>query len=566
MKRKYLLNLFLLFSLFFITFSFVSCDFLFFVYDSVETVKQEPDNITVFTSYEKQSCDWLIIMYVDGDNDLHDALYLDLNEIENALYNYQLKQGTKPSVKIVALWDGYNIFESNYGRTTTHILELGADYTQNLLKLENQTKDLTATAYSSLNNWIGYNPVTKTAEANMGNVQTLENFLKWVDQYYESEHKILQFSNHGGGPRSAIEVSRKRGLCWDFTSDPGQDVFLKTQDVSSALSQAGYGTQPDGSKNQLDMFIFDICLGASIEDSYQFRDYAQYLVGSANAIPEYGMDYAKILDIFSTSATTKDIAMGIVDDFKDFYTTTPSVDWASEIKKYGSAENAKYLSLNANTLSVIDLSKVENVAKAVDNLAKTILTTGEDSLEKIIIKYGTPEKTISIKDYLKNNLSNPRSLGLPEEHNLVYQGTFTWLYDIGFMAQNIQALCDDILEKNTNSSDETLINTINNLKSKATLLTTALENAIVYTWREAPSIAQNNGVNPSIDKTTANNSLYYGKNRPYGITISGAEILVTGSAQFPVYNEGKAPDFYKTDLQFGKETSWGDLLNFYFSN
>ena len=315
MKTK---NIFLtLISLFLVIFLFTNCDVAGTVSDIIKPLTRDPDPVTVKDTYEEQKCDYLFIMYIDGDNDLHDALYMDLNEMEEALYQYSLKQGSKPSVKIVALWDGWKLSGTNYGGAATQILEIGVDSSHNAKQLCSNTLDLTATAYSQNNNWLNYDPKTETAEANMGDKNTLSNFLKWVDEYYQADHKILQFSNHGGGPRSALDISQRRGLCWDYTSDKNNNAFLKTKDVSDGFAEAGYGTN-----NKFDMLIFDVCLGASIEDSYQFKDYAKYLLGSANIVQGNGLDYTKILDNISTNTTIPDIGKGIIDDFKYFYTVT----------------------------------------------------------------------------------------------------------------------------------------------------------------------------------------------------------------------------------------------------
>ncbi len=537
----------LLFFIFVSIFCFTNCDF----YSQPENPQEKPQNqqlgrtpdpVQVVKSYTKQSCDWLIIMYVDGDNDLHDALYTDLNEIEDALRKHEEKSGEKPIVKVVALWDGYKITGSTIGMPSTQILELGPDFNINVKKLCSNTKDLTATAYSQNNNWLNYDPKTEIAEANMGDKNTLSNFLKWVDKYYDADHKILQFANHGGGPRSVTGTSLRRALCWDFSESSMKDVFLKTKDVSTALTEAGYGIY-----NQLDMLIFDICLGASIEDSYQFRNYAKYLVSSANLVPSYGNDYTAILDHFTNTADAKTIGIGIINDFKKFYTETITkydptwlsyweneiAYWKDYIKINNLSQNpvdlAKFQYMGAMTLSLIDLSQIENVKDNINDLAKYIITNNKG----INLNF---KPLIDYKSYTEIN-------------KLIYQGTFTWLHDIGFFASNIYSAS----EKTSDTHKE-------NLQQKSKAVIDALSNAIIFTWREGPSKKQNGGVSPAIDDSKADNSLYYGENRPYGMTISGAEI----SGSYLNYVDGKTPSFYQTDLDFGKDTCWADFLKLYF--
>ena len=90
MKKR----LFVIFTLLLSLFMLSNCDL-----EGIIPPFRTPDPITVLDSYEPQEdVDWLIMMYVDGDNDLHDSLYLDINEIERALYNYENIPGEKPKV------------------------------------------------------------------------------------------------------------------------------------------------------------------------------------------------------------------------------------------------------------------------------------------------------------------------------------------------------------------------------------------------------------------------------------------------------------------------------------
>ena len=120
------------------------------------------------------------------------------------------------------------------------------------------------------------------------------------------------------------------------------------------------------------------------------------------------------------------------------------------------------------------------------------------------------------------------------------------------MAENIATFCNNLGIPETDDSntqiDEANLYLLMNtgLMTKANALKTALQNAILYTWREGPN---------------ANASLYHGENLPYGMTIAGARIAQTQDGTLIDYF---APDFYKTDLDFGEDISWGDLLELYF--
>ena len=168
---------------------------------------------------------------------------------------------------------------------------------------------------------------------------------------------------------------------------------------------------------------------------------------------------------------------------------------------------------------MINLSQVDEVANAVDVLADYLISIRDDPSE-LGLHVGS--------QFLTSNFY----LDLPKP---VYQGTFTWLHDIGYMAENIATFCNNYQLMNTG------------LMTKANALKTALQSAITYTWREGPY---------------DNASLYYGAGTecPYGMTIAGSALASNGTNLV----DGYAPDFYKTDLDFGKGYSWGDLLEFYF--
>ena len=86
-------------------------------------------------------------MYVDGDNNLQNSLYEDINEVEEALYNYNSikEQFSLPNVKVIALWDGYSNYSNDLGSGNTQILEIGPDSSHNKRVLCSETKDLTQT-------------------------------------------------------------------------------------------------------------------------------------------------------------------------------------------------------------------------------------------------------------------------------------------------------------------------------------------------------------------------------------------------------------------------------------
>ena len=348
--------------------------------------------------FGKKQSEWLVLLYMDGDNNLNDPIYFDLNEAESGLS----KLTNEDKVTVVALWDGWDFktgakdsdptnstfdqipaFYGKINTSSTRLLQLGADsnqlYAENGgwyykgVQLSLNTQDLTDTV-----DWI------INSEANMSDKSTLESFLSWAQQYYEADKTILQFSNHGGGARSVSTGQKygRRSMCWDETS--GGEGYLKTSDVSTALSNTGYGTS-----NKLSLIIEDVCLGGSLEEAYQLRNYADYYVGSPNNVPGNGLDYISLISSLKKNATVEQVGCNLVKSYRSFYEWS-SDDWAYFLNKNPSFY--KYSNLNksiynteANTLSFIKLSEIEAVESAVNDLAKLIKDDNET--DSRIVKY-----------------------------------------------------------------------------------------------------------------------------------------------------------------------------------
>lgn len=538
----------------------------------------EKVEITAIPKVTKKQSDYLMIMYMDGDNDLNNPIFFDMNEVEYGLYQIRNSSDEPKTgyadVNVVALWDGwaesYGYDEEGnaiqkIGKSGSYIYELGRDYGNTTTYtnsdgcvLSTNTKDLTSKA-----SWIENN------EVDMGDKQTLINFLNWVNERYEADKVILQFSNHGGGPRSApiyaktedgfsikIDNSGRRALCWDESSSLTGGSFLKTSDVSDALAAAGYGED-----NKLDMILMDVCLGASVEDSYQFKDYANYLVASPNTVPGMGMDYVSMMKSFTSDSTIESIGEQLIDDYRAYYTWKGN-EWPQIIYNlmtfYGVTETdltdedyallvqkASFMAqYGISTLSMIDLTKIDELEDKITALAELLLDNKDKVFNGVTAQDGSSVSYIQfLRDYYV------RYSGV-ECLSLAYQGTYSWLFDIGYMVDSFSFVAADTIngEQNLDAWPE-LVTACSDVK-------TALEGAIVKAWRDSPYVDESEiPVSPV--------SLYevLGGSH-YGLVISGETIAVDGGNIVP----GSCPDFYETDLAFGKDSAWTELLVEWFGN
>lgn len=534
------------------------------------------DVYAIYSEYyvfaEKKSSDYLVIMYMDGDNNLNDSIFLDMNEVEYGLYQIRNYDGTPKndyaSVNVVALWDGWTGDESYtpfIGTSATKIYEFGRDYSNRCENLSDPGCVLSKNTidYTSTASWI----TDANGEVDMGDKQTLINFLNWVNERYEAEKVILQFSNHGAGPRSApvyveiedglpirIDNTGRRALCWDDSSY--SESFLKTKDVSEALAEAGYGTE-----KKLDMILMDVCLGAAIEDAYQFKDYAKYLVGSPNVVPGNGMDYVNIMKSFTANSTIESVGTQLIDDYADFYRWNDQ-EWSSLLTDFAEFSNSEVTAYEAmylsefgdyflSTLSMLDLSEIDVLEDKISNLATLLLANKDKKIVGIYFDesgkfvYEATEKTTEIPylDLLKEFVV----YGGVSGYSIRYRGTFSWLFDIGYMMDKIAQVATPIVT--TQNGDKENPNGWPELLAASEEIKESLEAVIVKAWRDSPCENENGEL---VD-------LYeYLGGTHYGLTISGRSVFYDGK-DIDI-QKGNCPDFYRTDLAFGADSAWTDLL------
>ena len=547
------------------------------------------DQITATPVIQKKDTDWLMVMYMDGDNNLHDQIYLDMNEVEYGLSQIQTSDYDK--VNVVALWDGAVSWQGTdengkpatvtpqIGPSGTYLYEMGVqstwdnDYRLNgpSCNLSYNTKNLTYTAKWLVPQVIAQDTSSTDdihGEVNMGHAQTLVNFLNWATARYNVDKGIiLQFSDHGGGPRSVRYVQTKdgrtikvgdtsgrRALCWDESSNSS---FLKTKDVSYALDILGFGK----TKDKLAMILMDVCLGSSIEDAYQFKDYAQYLAASPNTIPGSGLDYKTLFTAFTTSATIDSIGKHILQGYRDQY--YGSQLWSSlansitgeQLSNGNTVED--WLSMyewlsdyGITTFTITDLSKMQEVQEAIDDMCDVLLDCDEEK-ESFVMDLG--QHCVNIV-----NVLNPETNNYNLNDMIYYQGSFTWLYDIGYIAEQFAYYSAEKIGENDNP------NAWPELNAAALAVIAKLDETIKYSWRDSPFYVVNQD---NIDFYSRLES--YRGDSPntnfehyYGLTICGANIATNGEN----LSQGSAPSWYKTDLAFGKDSKWGDLLEFWFDN
>ena len=177
----------------------------------------------------------------------------------------------------------------------------------------------------------------------MGAPETLSSFLTWACANYPADHTAIIFWNHGGGPAEGY------GYDQIYRND-----HLTLAELSQAMTDAGFGDD-----RKLDWVGFDACLMGSLEVMQAFRPYTDYLVASEDEEPGAGWNYAFLKTLNETS-DAREIACAAVDAYENYFQALSNANSQPNI-----------------TLSVVDLSKLDPIVEALDDLSGVVLTDFE---------------------------------------------------------------------------------------------------------------------------------------------------------------------------------------------
>jgi hypothetical protein len=425
---------------------------------------------------------WTLLLYLNGDNDLSKTMSDMVSTITAA--------GASPRATVIALVDGKS-------------------------KSDTALYDLTNGQATNISTGSPF-----TGERNMGDKQTLIDFVTYVRLKYPSRHNLLSIVDHGGGwapngkdyipgatPRRGFILAGGSGLSWDFNPGPGfpSDYdYLDSTEMRQSLS-----TITNNGVNKLDVLFYDVCLMGMIEVAYQIKDYASYFVSSQNiGWAPIGPRNRYVLTIQGIAPTTKppEMAQLLVDS-------------------YASGNPPKE---HPFTISAVDLTKMTAIIGATNQLALATTQRVPDIARARLLKqaYEAAQKI----DYDSDFKIEPATDG------------FVDLYDF---AQKIKPTFNDpVITKHAND------------------IISALDTAIIAERHQVPSEPP-----------------WKFKDRPWnldnvhGLSIFlplGEDLLLpvtlpqTASAPAQVINIPLRQTYTDTQLLFVRDTAWRGLIDKYY--
>jgi len=188
---------------------------------------------------------WTVMVYISGDNNLEDYVVLD---IENEL----APTGSTADVQVVALADRGPGYDTSYGDWQT-------------TKLFHVTQGMTADGSNAIADW---------GERNMGDPQTLIDFVTWSKTNYPADHYALVFWGHGWNWHPGYVMA-----------DDTDNDTLDYEEQKAALPSLGF----------IDVVGYDGCNMASIEIMNLWHGYATAITGSQEYVGWEGLQYDLVL-------------------------------------------------------------------------------------------------------------------------------------------------------------------------------------------------------------------------------------------------------------------------------
>jgi len=265
--------------------------------------------ISVFPSYalfgnveseEDELPEWGFYVYMAGDNTLYQEVTDDLNEMKMV--------GSNDNLEIVALTDQLLGNDSHAYRVIKHGLE------------ETPLSDINST-------W--------SNEIDMGDGETLKDFMVWAASEYPAKRKILVIWNHGSG--------------WKKVAEDG-DSHLTVPEIRESIEEYREitGDPP------LTLIGFDACLMGMFEIAYELKEHAEMIHGSEAYEPLEGWTYNHLLYKLDEDMSNSELAHHVVNDYVESY------------------RNGSVYTSYSVTAAVVDTNKLDNLNTKLENFSSTL--------------------------------------------------------------------------------------------------------------------------------------------------------------------------------------------------
>lgn len=354
-------------------------------------------------------------------------------------------------------------------------------------------------------------------DCNSGDILTLGKFLKFANERFSAEKKILTIGSHGSGifgtkkgDENPFETSLSyRSICPDNDTSSSKNMsWILENQLPYAFDYAGF----KGSE-KLDLLHLDLCLEGGIEVAYEFKKNVKYFLASPEEIPAEGFPYSKMEPLFARGTSIEDFGISCVEIYanQNYYVS----GW-----------------YNTLTFASLDESYMEELKKSVNALSDYLSNSENEYLEYILA-------------YIKKNFFGAwKSAYYPDDKYICYKGNYAFMYDFGFFVEKLKEYAE------SNKEPE--------LQALCSEVLSSLEKIIIRSWRE-----KINGSSENLYDDFSGN--YYGFSIAVkAIPVNVSNIFYNYISDYPKKEySGKylLNPYYSSEFSFKNDTSWKNFLS-----
>lgn len=196
---------------------------------------------------------------------------------------------------------------------------------------------------------VDWNVNPNDPDTNMGDPDTLSSFLRYGEDNFPSDHRILIFQDHGG----------LSGICYD---DSFNDDDLSYDELKSAFT-AVYGSSPE--EVPFELVTFNACVSASYELANSIADFSCYMLGSEPSENPVGWDFKSLFSALADNPSMNGANLG-------------KVICDNALKHYDDPDIKRFNLKSTNAFSVIDLTKMSELREAYEAYFDEALTRANE--------------------------------------------------------------------------------------------------------------------------------------------------------------------------------------------
>lgn len=249
----------------------------------------------------------------------------------------------------------------------------------------------------------GFTKLKKQDRKNMGESNTLTDFLNFAYDYSKTDEYDLIFWNHGG----AIDGSE-----YDELSN---DDNLSLSEMNNSLSKSPFNNK------KLELVIFRTCLNGTLEVNSVLSKYANYLVASEEET--FGSNYSSVLNFINeidSKDSSKDVGKKFINAYKKQINDIKSNTFITD-------KDTIY-----STYSLVNLSNINKVNDSVNDFFDDIdIVTNFNKVSKVranLYQYASDEPSYDMVD-LYNLVYNLKDLSPNKAQNVLNELDNTIIYN-----------------------------------------------------------------------------------------------------------------------------------------